>query len=427
MNLGNKIRQIRLAKELSQENLANDIGSSTSTINRIERGTIECDHQTLMAIRKALGIEYVPLFDDERELYKSRLFMWYDLICSERLEEAKRMGNELETINFLPFEQDLQTLFALFEARLLLEDNSFKEAEEKLSSLRCPQEEMSPLNLYHYLFCKGLLNYKLGNDETALNFLLKALNTDEGATSKQNILYYYISLCFSKLGKYFHSIIYAELKSGKDGESSTKSLDLYLNNTLAVNYLQIGELLMAKKLLDICIKQARVLKNEIFIGKVIHNMGCVKMCEKKWQEAIEYLDQAFMYFKKGSYQYLENQYQKLYSITMDVGVIKAKRDTVFFKTLLESEALAIAEKSERFEILYKSLQHIMTLKVQASYEYITNVTIPYLVRTFDNYEALNYCELLKEHYQKMRNPRKSLMVSATIGEIYRNMVKWEAK
>ncbi|MCL2286957.1 MAG: helix-turn-helix domain-containing protein [Firmicutes bacterium] len=425
MALGEKIKQIRIAKRLSQENLADDIGSSVSTINRIERGAIECDNQTLKTIKKALGIEEAPLFEDERAVYRNRLYVWYDLICAGRLEEALAMRTELQTIRCLPFEQDLVTLYDIFEANLFLEKGNMEDTEKALNVLQRSYEEMSPPNLYHYCFCKGAFNLKLGRYETALDFLLKALNMEEGTYDKEDGLYYNISLCYSRLGQPFHSIRYAELTCKTYSEDRLKALGLYLNTTLAVNYFRVGELSVAKKLLDICIEQARVAKNELYIGKTLHNLGCVKMGSKKWLEAINYFDRAFEYFPIGSLFYFENLYQKIYSIIMEKGVTKVKRDPVFCSILAESVDLSKREKNEKYVILFKSLQHLTTLKEKTSSDYIATVTIPYLVKVFDNYEALNYCELLKQHYQKMRNPRKSLMVSAATGDIYRKMVRGE--
>lgn len=62
---GFRIRQLREAKDLSQEKLANLVDVSLSQIGRIERGEINTTISTANAIAKALKIKLTELFDIE--------------------------------------------------------------------------------------------------------------------------------------------------------------------------------------------------------------------------------------------------------------------------------------------------------------------------------------------------------------------------
>jgi len=55
LELGEKLKRIRRAKELSQENVAYAIGSHISVISRIESGKVNPSTEILGAIRKFLG------------------------------------------------------------------------------------------------------------------------------------------------------------------------------------------------------------------------------------------------------------------------------------------------------------------------------------------------------------------------------------
>ena len=60
---GNRLREIRLAKNLSQEMLANDADIPINQVGRIERAEISTSVNTIYKIAKALEIDIKELFD----------------------------------------------------------------------------------------------------------------------------------------------------------------------------------------------------------------------------------------------------------------------------------------------------------------------------------------------------------------------------
>jgi transcriptional regulator with XRE-family HTH domain len=62
ISFGCKLRQLRLAKGFTQEQLANELGVEISQISRIERGVINTSVTNLYAISKALKIDVFELF-----------------------------------------------------------------------------------------------------------------------------------------------------------------------------------------------------------------------------------------------------------------------------------------------------------------------------------------------------------------------------
>ncbi|MFV5700250.1 helix-turn-helix domain-containing protein [Flavobacterium sp. XS2P12] len=62
ISFGGNLRQLRLAKGLTQEQLANELGVEISQISRIERGVINTSITTLYAISKALEIDVSEFF-----------------------------------------------------------------------------------------------------------------------------------------------------------------------------------------------------------------------------------------------------------------------------------------------------------------------------------------------------------------------------
>ena len=61
--LGSRVRELRKDKKLSQRALGLEALIEKSTIQRIERGLMNCTVKTLLKISNALDVEYAELFD----------------------------------------------------------------------------------------------------------------------------------------------------------------------------------------------------------------------------------------------------------------------------------------------------------------------------------------------------------------------------
>ena len=62
-NFGIRIRQLRLGKELNQQDLADLVGLSEDQISNIERGRSWVGEQTLALLARALEVTHSSLFD----------------------------------------------------------------------------------------------------------------------------------------------------------------------------------------------------------------------------------------------------------------------------------------------------------------------------------------------------------------------------
>ena len=61
--IGEKIRQLRVLSNLSQENVAEEIGMSYGNYGKIERGEIDVSSTHLIAIAKVLKVNVSAFFD----------------------------------------------------------------------------------------------------------------------------------------------------------------------------------------------------------------------------------------------------------------------------------------------------------------------------------------------------------------------------
>ena len=63
--LGNKVRQIRIEKSLTQTELANNIGKDQPSINRLEKGRINPSYIYLLEICEGLEISIQELLENK--------------------------------------------------------------------------------------------------------------------------------------------------------------------------------------------------------------------------------------------------------------------------------------------------------------------------------------------------------------------------
>ncbi len=61
--IGRRVAQLRAARKVTQEQLAERVGAATQTIRRIERGRTTPPLGRLLAIASALGVQLIDLFE----------------------------------------------------------------------------------------------------------------------------------------------------------------------------------------------------------------------------------------------------------------------------------------------------------------------------------------------------------------------------
>ena len=62
-SFGKRIRSLRRVRDLTQEQLAEEVGCSTEYISRIERGLVSPSFEILSALANALHVEVSALFN----------------------------------------------------------------------------------------------------------------------------------------------------------------------------------------------------------------------------------------------------------------------------------------------------------------------------------------------------------------------------
>lgn len=92
-NLSEKIRQIRLQKGLSQENMADMLGLSTTAYGDIERGRTELSVSRLENVAKLLDVPLPELLGIDASMSETE---WLRQENTRILAENRRLQNELD-------------------------------------------------------------------------------------------------------------------------------------------------------------------------------------------------------------------------------------------------------------------------------------------------------------------------------------------
>jgi len=297
-----------------------------------------------------------------------------------------------------------------------LGENDLEPAKEILDAFEINLNELSDIQLYHYYCNQGTLNVKNARNSEALGFYLQAYELMKCGLEKSVTLYYNIAICYSRLGRVAKSTVYLEKAHELFSGEQKNFPEFTIDNLLAKNYIKTGNLQVAKMLLNKCYVKALHDNDKFYIGMILCNYGYLYRIAKKWNTAIEYLDEAFGYFEKGSLNYLETLYQKIRCLI--------EMECYSLCTNLLAERKKLSKESELYSILFESLAHLATPNNNKSIKYLESVAIPYLLENKLNWVALDYCEVLRKYYKKKGTgfQTKSYKMAETICNINKEML-----
>ncbi|MCL2362983.1 MAG: helix-turn-helix transcriptional regulator [Defluviitaleaceae bacterium] len=430
LSLGEKIKQVRNAMGISQENMAHAIKSSKSFVQRLEQGQVECSAEMLAKIKKFLEIENAPLLEHELIMYRNRIWIWDDLISARRLADAKAMERELSSILNLPFERDLFLLFSMSEIRLMyITEHNIPAVEEKLNAAEDLLAGASNEALYMFHRNKGFF-YSVNSDyKNGLKHYLQTLDIVSDDIKPDMAIYTNIGMMYMSIGKPYHAIMYLKDALQGHGGDRTHIIRTHTNSMLAMAYMTIGEHAKAKKLFDESLVQAKNMNDGAIIGLTLSNMSVLSIKMGNYDEGVRLCDQALEYCLGKDYQSTisindegrGNTLQLILLFNKGLGLLKM-REFPKCQEVLEY-GLVLAKDDKRSSVVFNTLKHLMSLSDSDSIKYLENEAIPYLRAGggLDKLLALDICKEIESHYKKKRAKTKALAFTSIARDIYEEM------
>ncbi|MCL2753201.1 MAG: helix-turn-helix transcriptional regulator [Defluviitaleaceae bacterium] len=420
-----RIKKKRKHLGMSQYELAEAILSNQARISRIEKGLDSYTKEEIMILKKLLGIEGMPLTDFEFESFKETLHYWLGFIRAGRMDEASKLREELSVvINIEPYDEELPTLFRLFEVSYLLVEGNLEDAEEKLEIVEQSLRTMNEECLFYYNSRMGSLHAMRRDPEKALSYYEKAFKISEQSKDffprDIEILYYNIAMCYLDLEVTSRTIVFLNKIRRKRSEDNRTNHSLGVDLVLAITYYKIGMYDEAEKILNNCHTRAYGTGNKLFTGLSLYHLGIIHKFLKKWKKAIEYFNEALDTFEENTHYHAWALYNKIRC--------KVEVDKLFDLERELNEIELSLEGKENYSIFLKSLKHIIhlnrniTLYNSKAAEYIENTTIPYLVKNSNRLEALDLYRLLIRHFERTSKQKKTSEARKAMLEIYERMV-----
>ena len=403
LSFGEKIKLIRIAKGIKQEELAKVINTAQNFVSRLENGEAKYDDRMLAAIREFYGIEYAPLFDNEIEDYKSRLWVWNDFVHANNLHEAKAIQSKMSSILEVPFERDLTLLYLMIETRIFFKEGNIAAGEERLNTAEALLDDASAeaLHLYHrnmgfLLFQKQSYKASLKHFLLSLDYKTENVKIDAGILSNIGTIYY-------SLGKPWQAIIYLEQAKSKYDLGRTNILESLTNGHLAMCYMLVGEYNKAEMILNDALVQAKRINSDAITGAWLTNLASLHYRKGDIDAALKACNQALVLLKN-DFRYIHALANKAYCL-IEIKDFAECREVI-------KQGKELAKDDKNFTLVFDAINYSSTLDNTESAGYLENFAIPHYINAdVDNgggiYKALDLCKMLEAHYRKKRSMKKA--------------------
>jgi len=429
ISLGEKIRQVRMSKGYSQENLAHATGKSKALISRLERGESEFDSKTLAATRKFLDIEKAPLIEYELNVYKSRMLTWNDLVSARRLDEAKAIEEGMAHILKLPYERDLNIMYRMIASRALLSVTGCdpSEAKEHLNAVEDMLEDASDDALYLYNRVMGALVAALsGESEELLKYSLKAYHSNSEMRKSDMRLVFGIGVAYYQLKMPIRAALFFERVLNEYRGDHTTDVLYQVVTLLGHCHMFFGDYERAYSLFEQSLVIVKGFNNSLFTSIVLTNIAAACVELKDYEKGIEYCDEALLYIQDYENEHYATTYRECHvsALTYKAKCLQGLKNYVGCKEALELARQVVTKDDEGLIIQIETQHHITTLGDANSLDYLENVALPYAINAGlpNLLTVLELCDILETQHRKRGAARKADVIVNICRDVYREMI-----
>lgn len=430
LTLGEKIKEIRKAKGLSQDNLAYAAGCSASVISRIESGETGCSDEMLVIIKKYMDIENAPLFEHELVAYRNKLLAWDELITNRFKNESHVMQSELSVILAVPFERDMCLLYSMIEARMLFMDRNFAAVEERLDAAESFLDDASLEVRYLFYRNKSLLYTVAHNHKMKVKYLLLALELSNNDLKPDMMIFTSLGHGYYELGKPARAISYFERAIAGFGNNRTNKELLVTKLELSKCYMFMGELDKAKKLVASALDQTQSISSEdyhYYYVFALTSISRINLASGRAEEGLKFAKQAIENLASIKNSYFYTRISPEVYIAKALCLLETKR-ILDYKNIVEQGIAMVKERDrqDKYTVIFEALANLTTLRDSSSIDYIENIAIPHLRacgETSANDMALTLCEKLEAHYRKRGADKKANAIAVVSRDIYKDRIR----
>jgi len=423
--LGEKLKFMRTSKGLSLENMANATNTTAGHLSRIERGQSEASHAILAAIRTFLEIENAPLLENELELYKERLWRWNEMLDANRMDMVEILQTELAPIKSLPYEQELNMLYAMLETRVHLKSLKFDAAKELLAPVGEMLEHagVEVRQLYHRSM--GFIALMYQDLKAGLKHYLQANDCKSNYIKSDAMILFSIGSSYAQLGKPIQGILYIERFIAEHTADKLNPVVGHAIGAVAFCYHILGDIRKAEELYKEQLHISKNISNPETIIQAMLNMSLICVATKDYDKGLEYCEQALQLLKS----FEDTPHGKLLTITAHHNKAKCllllKERAKFQETIDKGKTLA---HDQEYVAVLDALYHTSKINDSKSLEYLEDVALPFYRAGGGKYihAALELCETLESHYlTRGRNAKKADAIARISRDIYRSMMSTE--
>jgi len=423
LSLGEKLKHIRTAQGISQENVAKIIKKNKSDISRIENGKAEPSDDALKAIRRFLGIDKAPLLPLELELYRNRLLICNGLLDTNRPEDARAMQPELEHILALPYEYDLIAQYRMLEIRIMIREKNLTDAMEQLVEVEPLLNHVSNKTLCGYHSNKAFFCTISNNPRSAADHYLIALGlVDKDDTSTTTRLLASIGTAYSALGKHHHAIRYYERALDQFKGGVLSYVIVPIQGAAAVSYYCVGEYAKAEKVANLAIPHAKSINDNTSHVTLLNALVAIKIDCGDYDAAMSLINEADAI--------LENtitNYASVFEMRLVYLGFAFNKVSCLAKMNRHQECHEIVDKcqihvqgDESLAIILATISHMITFDAPDSIAYIEDVAIPHFAAMKPHGANLTttLCKELIAYYTKKKSKTKLAYIKAIMYDIY---------
>src|SRR5690606_10847656 len=285
MEIGSRIRFFRIQKNMTQEELAQEI-ISISYLSKIENNQTSASIEVLELLCNRLGIK---LIESEEYAQLKELHDWYQMMVTRKRESAIQFYESYECTN--THDSRVAIFFVLFELKYFIFTKQLDKVEAQMKKIELYKDIFDiRMNYFYekfagqYFYLKSQFSVAMEHFKEAEEILTSSVHFESWETAD---LYYYIGLNDNRMGKLALSIVniqkaLAIYQSLYDLKRSAECQIL-----LGISYEKINEFEMAEKNYMLATKVAEGIKDSSLLGLIYHNQGVLYSKLGKSDHAIE--------------------------------------------------------------------------------------------------------------------------------------------